>query len=59
MQAVVIDVFNSEAYVSLQDGTNICVGIAHLPSNIKSGATVNINMNIIQMTNHKVPDEIL
>ncbi|MCM0649488.1 hypothetical protein NBE98_14065 [Clostridium swellfunianum] len=59
MQAVVIDVYASEAFLSLQDGTNICVGLAHLPSSIKAGSTVNINVNSLQMTSHKVSPLIL
>jgi hypothetical protein len=59
MQAVVIDVFDSEAYVSLQDGTNMCIGLAHLPSNIRTGTTINISISTTQMINHKVVGEIL
>jgi hypothetical protein len=57
MQAVVIDVYESEAYLALQDGMNICVGLAHLPSNIKAGSRVNVNSS--QMINHKSSSLIL
>lgn len=59
MQAVVIDVYEAEAYLSLQDGSNICVGLAHLPSNIKAGSTVNIQTSSMQMINHKASSLIL
>jgi hypothetical protein len=59
MQAVVIDVYESEAYLSLQDGSNICVGLAHLPASIKAGSTVNIGSSSVQMINHKMSSLIL
>jgi hypothetical protein len=59
MQAVVIDVYEAEAYLSLQDGSNICVGLAHLPSSIKAGSTVNIGASSMQMINHKASSLIL
>lgn len=59
MQAIVIDVYEAEAYLSLQDGSNICMGLSHLPSNIKSGSKVNITTSLLQMTNHKSSSFIL
>jgi hypothetical protein len=59
MQAVVIDVNQAEAYLSLQDGSNICMGLCHLPSNVKAGSTVNINASSMQMINHKSSSLIL
>jgi hypothetical protein len=59
MQAVVIDVYEAEAYLSLQDGSNVCMGLAHLPSNIKAGSTVNVNASSLQMINHKSSSLIL
>jgi hypothetical protein len=59
MQALVIDVYEAEAYLSLQDGTNICVGLAHLPSNVKAGSTVNVQVSSTQMINHKSSSLIL
>lgn len=59
MQAVVIDVYESEAYLSLQDGSNICVGLTHLPSNIKAGTKISIQPGGPQMINHKLSSLIL
>jgi hypothetical protein len=60
MQAIVIDVYDSEAYLSLQDGRCICVGLAHLPSNIKTGSNVNIHVDAAQnMINHKLNFSVL
>lgn len=59
MKAVVIDIYEAEAYVSLQDGRNLCVGLAHLPSNIKTGAAINIPIDTTTMTNHRIPIGIL
>ncbi len=59
MQAVVIDVYDAEAYLSLQDGSNICVGLAHLPSNVKAGSTVSVHVSSMQMLNHKSNSLIL
>lgn len=59
MQAVVIDVYAAEAYVALEDGTNVCVGLAHMPSNVKSGSRINISPDSVTMTNHKVNVGIL
>jgi hypothetical protein len=59
MQAVVIDINEAEAYLSLQDGCNICMGLCHLPSSIKAGSTVNINASSMQMINHKSSSIIL
>ncbi|MCM8710700.1 hypothetical protein M2651_06620 [Clostridium sp. SYSU_GA19001] len=58
MKGVVIDIYQAEAYVSLQDGRNICVGLAHLPSNIKTGTSINIPMDSTSMTNHKISNGI-
>lgn len=56
---VVIDIYGAEAYISLQDGTNICIGIAQLPSNITIGSTVSIGIGSTQMTNHNINSIIL
>lgn len=55
MQAIVIDVYDADVFVALEDGTNACVGLAHMPSNIKAGNKVNISLNTISMINHKMP----
>lgn len=59
MQAVVIDVFEAEAYLSLQDGSNICVGLTHLPSSLKAGSTINLQIGSTQMLNQKSGSLIL
>lgn len=59
MKGLVIDINNSEAYVSMPDGMNICVGLAHLPSNTKAGSQVGIPSNTITRINHKLTNQIL
>jgi hypothetical protein len=59
MKGIVIDVYGAEAFISMEDGTNICVGIAHLPSKVNTGSTVNIGSNSTQMVNHNVNQLIL
>ena len=59
MQAIVIDVYDAEAYVALEDGTNACIGLAHMPANVKVGSKVNISVNTMTMTNHKIPGGFL
>lgn len=56
---IVIDIYGADAYISLQDGTNICVGIAQLPSNVKVGSSVNIGICSTQMTNHNINTLVL
>lgn len=59
MQGVVIEIFNSEAYVSLPDGRNICVGLAHLPSNVKAGSSISFDLNTLMMINHTIGQIII
>lgn len=59
MKGLVIDIYNSEAYVAMPDGINICVGLSHLPPNTKSGSTVGIPSNTTTMINHKLTNEVL
>lgn len=59
MEGVVIEVYNSEAYVALPDGRNICVGLAHLPSGVKSGSTVSFESSTMQMINHTIGEIII
>lgn len=59
MQGIVIEVFNAEAFVSLPDGRNICVGLAHLPSNVKAGSTISFEPSKIQMINHTIGQIII
>lgn len=59
MQGIVIEVFAAEAYVSLPDGRNICVGLAHLPSNVKAGTAINFEPSKLQMINHNIGQIII
>ncbi|MFL0266584.1 hypothetical protein [Candidatus Clostridium radicumherbarum] len=59
MHGIVIEVFSTEAYVSLPDGRNICVGLAHLPSNVKAGSTINFEPSKLQMVNHTIGQIII
>jgi hypothetical protein len=59
MLGTVIDVYNSEAYIALQDGRNICVGLAHLPSRVKAGSTINFEPSALQMINHTIGQIII
>lgn len=59
MQGVVIEVFSAEAYISLPDGRNICVSLAHLPSNVKAGSTINFEPSKLQMVNHTIGQIII
>lgn len=59
MKGTVIDVFNSEAYIALPDGRNICVGLAHLPSSVKAGSTINFELSTLQMINHTIGQIII
>lgn len=54
MKGIAIDVYEAEAFVSMEDGTNICVSVARLPSNIKSGSSVTLQNSSIQATNHRI-----
>ncbi|SKA82807.1 hypothetical protein SAMN05428976_105115 [Clostridium sp. USBA 49] len=56
MHAVVIDIYTSEAYIALEDGTNACIGLSHVPYNIKPGSKINVSINTINMSNHKMPN---
>lgn len=59
MQGTIIDIYNSEAYVALPDGRNICVGLAHLPTNVKAGSTISFEPSTLQMTNHIIGEIII
>lgn len=59
MKGLVIDVYNTEAYIAMPDGMNICVGLSHLPPNTKAGSKVGLPSNSVTMINHKQINEIL
>lgn len=54
MQGFVLDKNEAEAYVSLPDGTNICIGVSQLSPNTKCGSTVNLQGNTSKRTNHNI-----
>lgn len=56
MLGKIIDMNKADAFVSFDDGTNIDIGIVHLPPHVKVGDTVNIDMNSTKMTNDKYVD---
>lgn len=58
MQGIIIEVNNSEAYVSLQDGRQMCIGLAHLPAGIKAGTNISFDLNTLQMTSHNIGQTI-
>ena len=59
MKGLVIDIYNSEAYIAMPDGMNICVGLSHLPPNTKVGANVSISVNSTAVVNPKLTNEII
>lgn len=54
MQAIVIDINQADAYLSLPDGTNINVAVTHLPTNVKVGEKINLNPSNSMMTNCRI-----
>lgn len=53
----IIDMNNTDAFISFQDGTTMDIGIARLPKDSKVGDTVDINLTTpMNMINDKMVD---
>lgn len=52
----VIDMNSTEAFISFENGTTTDVSKFSLPQNIKVGDTVNIDPNVMRLTNDKLVD---
>lgn len=52
----ILDMNNTDAFVSFDDGTTMDIGISHLPRGVKVGDTVNIERDPNRITNDKLID---
>jgi hypothetical protein len=52
----IIDMNNTDAFVTFDDGTTMDIGIAHLKKGASIGDTVNINPGEQKMINEKLVD---
>jgi hypothetical protein len=49
-----IDINKIEAFITLQDGTTVDIGLCHLPKNIKIGENINVELNCSKMANDRM-----
>lgn len=54
MQAIVIDLNQADAYLSLPDGTNVNIAITRLPTNVKVGEKIHLNPSNSIMENYRI-----
>jgi hypothetical protein len=59
MKGLVIDIYNSEAFIAMPDGMNICVGLSHLPPNTKTGSNVVVSLTSTAVVNPKLANEVI
>lgn len=52
----IIDMNNTEAFVSFENGTTTEVSKFSLPQNVQVGDTINIDPNAMRLTNDKLVD---
>lgn len=54
MNGRIIDMNNTDAFVTFDDGTTMDIGVSHLPPHSKVGDTINIEFSTTKMTNDKL-----
>lgn len=52
----ILDMNNTDAFVTFDDGTTADIGLSHLPRGSKVGDKVDIERNPLKITNDKLVD---
>jgi hypothetical protein len=52
----ILDMNNTDAFVTFDDGTTADIGVSHLPKGAKVGDSVNIERDPLKITNDKLVD---